>query len=136
MKTSSAVAAVALALAGCITEPPPKPIHTPPLDCVGDDQCKLYWERAQVWVVKNSNWKIQIATDVLIQTYNAAGTLNHYTLMREPQGGGVERITMTTGCGSTFSRCQVRSDVARRSLYEFVTNAPVDGWRTYLPVVR
>lgn len=66
-------------------------------------------------------------TDVLIQTYNAMmdySAFSHYSLIQEPQGRGMEQITMTTGCANTFG-CEVRVNVARRSLYEFVTDQPV-----------
>ena len=125
MKRRAMVAVVAaFALAGCQTV---EPIHTPPLECEGEDQCKLYWERAQVWVAKYSYWKIQVATDVVIQTFNAtqSSTYNHYSLVREPMGGGVERISMTTGCDNMFG-CQVRPDVARRSLFVFVKSVDAD----------
>ena len=32
--------------------------------------CKEEWERAQVWIARHSNMKIQLSTDVLIETYN------------------------------------------------------------------
>ena len=126
MKASTSLAVFALlALFGCASQSPP--LYTPPLVCVGDDQCKLYWERAQVWVAKNSRWKIQVATGVLIETYNSVdgSTSNHYTLLREPQASGVERITMTTGCDNIFM-CEVRADVARRGLYQYVTGETVE----------
>ena len=129
MKTTAAAFALATIfttamLGGCVSSAPP--LVTPPLVCIGEEQCKLYWERAQVWVAQNSSWKIQVATSVLIQTYNAAdgSSYNHYSLMREPLESGTEVITMTTGCDNIFG-CAVRADVARRSLYEFVTSEKV-----------
>ena len=37
--------------------------------CSADD-CPQYWERAQLWLAKHSNMKIQTSTAVLLQTYN------------------------------------------------------------------
>ena len=75
-----------------------------------------------MWVAKNSYWKIQVATDVMISTYNGTehSTQNSYSLVREPLGDGRERITMRTGCNNIFG-CTTRPDVAIRSLYDYVT---------------
>ena len=116
----AALAFLAFLLSGCAAQQPA--IYTPPLECVGEPECKFFWERAQVWVAKNSYWKIQVATDVMISTYNAAPNSPHnsYSLVREPLGDGRERITMRTGCNNMFG-CTTRADVARRSLYDYVT---------------
>lgn len=77
---------------------------TEPLFCRGADQCQRYWRRAQLWVAKNSRWKIQTATDVLIETYGSprSSTDRAYQVLREPGPGGVERIVIRSGCGNMF----------------------------------
>lgn len=107
-------------LTACVVTQGPV-VYTPPLECVGELECKLYWERAQVWVVRNSHWKVQVATDVMISTFNGTehSTYNHYSIVREPMGNGRERITMQTGCNNIFG-CMTRPDVARRQLYDYV----------------
>lgn len=87
-----------------------------PLFCRGTDQCKRYWQRAQVWVAQNSYWKIQTATDVLIQTYNAVqgSTRRAYTVLKEPGSGEVERIMIRSACDNMFG-CDVNEfEVAAR----------------------
>ena len=58
----------------------------------------------------------------MISTYNGTEHSSHnsYSLVREPLGDGRERITMRTGCNNMFG-CTVRTDVARRNLYDYVT---------------
>lgn len=109
-----------LLLSACVAPGPA--IHTPPLECVGEPECKLYWERTQVWIAMNSHWKVQVATDVMISTFNGTehSTYNHYSVVREPLGDGRERIIMRTGCNNIFG-CATRADVARRHLYDYVT---------------
>ena len=118
--TRTMLLSFAFLLGGCVAQQPA--IYTPPLECVGEPECKFFWERAQVWVAKNSHWKIQVATDVTISTYNGTehSTYNSYSLVREPLGEGRERITMRTGCNNIFG-CATRADVAIRSLYDYVT---------------
>lgn len=106
-------------LGACVTQGPA--IYTPPLECASEPECKLYWERAQVWVAMNSHWKVQVATDVMISTFNGTehSTYNHYTIVREPLGDGRERITMQTGCNNIFG-CMTRPDIAQQKLYRYV----------------
>ena len=73
-----AVASLACALiAGCATAPSAdmqakqaEINRTIPV-CVDEADCKAKWESAQLWVVHHSGYKIQLATDVLIETYNS-----------------------------------------------------------------
>ena len=108
-------------LSACVAQGPA--VYTPTLECAGAPECKLYWERAQVWVARNSHWKVQVATDVMISTFNGTegSTYNHYTIVREPIGNGRERISMQTGCNNIFG-CMTRPDIARRQLYDYVTS--------------
>lgn len=41
-----------------------------PLLCTGASQCAMLWRAAHVWVIGASGFKIQIATDAIIQTYS------------------------------------------------------------------
>lgn len=73
--------------------------------CDGDADCKAKWEAAQLWVVHNLAFKIQTATDVLIETYN--GTDNSDTRLagrvtKEPLGGGRYKFVVYVGCRNPF----------------------------------
>ena len=78
-----------------------------PLICEGASQCSDMWRRAQFYVAQNAGYKIQTATDVVIQTYNPPdySTTWAYKLTREPLGGGRERIWVAASCGQ-FGICR------------------------------
>jgi len=62
----------ALSIEACAAGPSPQVVqqfqNTIPT-CSGEADCKAKWEAAQLWVVHNAGFKIQTATDVLIETY-------------------------------------------------------------------
>lgn len=49
-----------------------------PLICSGKEECDLFWQRAQIYIANHSFWKIQIANDVVIQTYGPGQYLKRY----------------------------------------------------------
>lgn len=105
-----------LTVAGCATKPVAPELAAAaaqPLYCYGVEQCALYWKRAQLWVVNNSGWKIQLATDTLIETYNPirSSTARGYRITKEPQGNGREQIRIATACANMFG-CGEPEEVA------------------------
>lgn len=99
----------------------------PPIMCVGKDQCDVYWARTQVWIAQNSRYKIQFATNAVIQTFTSEqhSADNHFMATREPLLNGNERIVLATGCGNIFG-CSMDQRTARRSMYAFVTKTVVN----------
>lgn len=96
-----------ISLAGCFATTPVmlgNAANAGPVTC--DTNCTTSWERAQLWLVKHSRWKVQTATDVLIQTYNPPDNDPSYgfTATREPVGGGRYTITLALHCAN-FIRC-------------------------------
>jgi hypothetical protein len=72
--------------------------------CEGEADCKAKWEAAQLWVVHNAGFKIQTATDVLIETYNpgpSAATVA-VRVTKEPLGGGKYKIIAVIWCNNIF----------------------------------
>lgn len=71
--------------------------------CQTDAECKAKWDAAQVWVVRNSGYRIQTATDVLIQTFGPLGESMALAMvvLKEPTGDGY-RITISTNCANIF----------------------------------
>jgi hypothetical protein len=69
--------------------------------CNSKDQCDRWWRTAQVWVVKNSGYKVQIATDAILQTYNATPgkTSWAFQITRSPHLDGGEIIEIDGSCG-------------------------------------
>lgn len=98
------------ALSGCAMMKPPQASSddiakaAEQLICEGQDQCSMYWKRAQLWVVQTSRMKLQIATDTILETYNPpSGSFTRgYRISKEPFGGNKERIRITTWCGNMF----------------------------------
>ena len=63
-------------LAGCATQqgaslsPTDRAELEDPLYCEGESECNSMWERAMFFVSSNAGYKMQIANDILIETYN------------------------------------------------------------------
>jgi hypothetical protein len=72
--------------------------------CEGAADCKAKWEAAQLWVVHNAGWKIQIANDVLIETFNPAQNSPAIAarVTKEPLGGGKYKLVATIWCSNMF----------------------------------
>ena len=102
-------AAAAMMIAGCAinqVRPTADDIAdaNTPLFCSGAEQCALAWRRAQLWVVNNAHWKIQTATDVVIDTFNGDPytPYRRFRITREPVGNGQERIIIASACSNKF----------------------------------
>jgi hypothetical protein len=82
-----ATAALLSACASAPTDPADQLDATTPLYCAGPEQCNLMWRRAQAWVAQNSEMKIQIANDVVLETFNPPehSLSLGYRILREPQ---------------------------------------------------
>lgn len=72
--------------------------------CVDEKDCKAKWEAAQLWIVRNAGFKLQIVTDVLLQTYNATGGSPSLAVQatKEPLGGGKYKILVSISCDNVF----------------------------------
>jgi len=72
--------------------------------CSGEADCKAKWEAAQLWVVHNAAYKIQIMSDVLIETYNATNSEPSIAarVTKEPLGGGKYRLLVSVWCDNVF----------------------------------
>lgn len=73
-----------------------------PLTCEGAQQCSEYWRRMQYWISTHSGFKIQLATDTVIETYNPPNYSLRWAFYaaKEPLGNGLERITIRASCGA------------------------------------
>ncbi len=115
----------AVTVAGCAAQTQVPPAVTAaanePLFCNSDAQCKVYWQRAQVWVSNNSRWKIQTLSDALIVTFTPKdGSIDPaYKVTRVPVGGERAQILMATGCANMFG-CRPHQDAAIASFKSFV----------------
>lgn len=128
MKTISAVIIV-LSLIGCTTISPKAKAALAPADNIGDHvkceqaQCPEYWERAQLWLTKHSQMKIQTVTNVMIQTYNPIGyeVVYGFSVIKEPVGNFAYNIQMTMYCGNPLG-CFPEPIYVRNAFYYYVKN--------------
>lgn len=101
----AAMASLAV-LAGCVAPPPITPEQAKAMEpptCNSQGQCAVMWQRAQIWLVNNSAWRIQMANDTLLQTFGPGDSTDvAYTVTRSPIGGGGYQIVMRAACGNIF----------------------------------
>lgn len=110
MKNMLLAALTAVALSGCATVPDAEraammeQINKTIPTCVGAEDCNAKWEAAQLWVVHNAAYKIQTATNVLIETYNPSQHSPSLAarVTKEPQGGGKYRLLVALWCDNMF----------------------------------
>lgn len=105
MKSRGLVALVACLVTGCAVQPT-TPIGPPP-ECTGAADCQAKWEAAQIFVVHHAGMKLQIVTDVLLETYNPSdyGAELAMRVTKEPLGGGSYRFIAEGWCNN-FLGCE------------------------------
>lgn len=106
-----------LSVVGCNTASnDPNPLGDPalkdevmkPLVCNSKDQCDVFWQRAQVWVVNNSGWRIQTATDAVISTFPPLSPYpwrTAYEITKLPNEGGTATIKIKPYCDPYVAHC-------------------------------
>lgn len=87
-----------------------------------DSGCRTQWERAQVWVAQHSKWKIQQATDVLIDTFNPVDGGYGFRVTKTPTGQpGRYRIELLAACGSgKLEGCYPTEDLVMRAFSRYI----------------
>lgn len=81
------------------------------LICKGQDQCATYWQRAQIYVAKNSELKIQIANDYVIQTNPSPknSVIPSYIITKSPKGKDEYIIDIQIDCPNIYGLCHPAS---------------------------
>lgn len=81
--------------------------------CEGEKDCLAKWEAAQLWIVHNAGYKLQITTSVLLETFNATGSTTKLAVQvtKEPMGGGKHKILVKTWCDN-FIGCTPNAEDA------------------------
>jgi hypothetical protein len=95
-----------LALGACASEPyipTAKVVEAAktPVICEGKEACDIMWSKAQIWVSENSGYKIQVATDSIIETYTAPDYSPEYSvkMTKMPLGNGKQELSLSIYCG-------------------------------------
>ncbi len=119
----SAVISVAALISGCATQQlltEEEFAALQPIHCPGKDQCDVIWQRAQLWIAKNSKYRIELANDVVIQTYGPfeADTDLAFRAYREQLPDGTANISFKALCGNWIG-CERPPVGAIRDLKEF-----------------
>lgn len=121
--------AIAISLSGCALPQhqltPDDLLQLAPVRCETADQCGKMWQRAQLWVAKNAGFKIQIANDVVIETFNPSkdSTWLAFTVYKEPVGGGAYLINSRAACDN-FIGCFPPPDKGRAALHRYIRDTP------------
>ncbi|RSZ58994.1 hypothetical protein HF313_25340 [Massilia atriviolacea] len=69
--------------------------------CRDKATCTKMFSLAQIFITQNADQKIQVATDTVIQTYNATENGNiSASIIKMPGSGSNEKITLTLNCKS------------------------------------
>jgi hypothetical protein len=77
---------------------------TYPVKCKDQSDCSLKWQKAQLWVLNNGVWKIQISNDTLIQTFGPGSTTDTaYAVTRQNNPDGSGLIDIKAACGNIFA---------------------------------
>jgi hypothetical protein len=94
--------------AGCSTQgqvdPDVMQIATKPLTCSNKAECDVWWQRAQSWVSTHSTYKIESATDTLIQTAGPDGGKRAlaYQITRTANPDGTATIGFAAHCDGSL----------------------------------
>lgn len=73
------------------------------ITCTEGDDCNVKWGKARTWVLKHSQWKIEILTDSIIQTYGPYNSrASAYVINKVPMGNRLHKITIYVTCNNLF----------------------------------
>lgn len=101
--TLAALAALA-SLAACADMAPTPSAFQATIACPDKASCDATWARAQLWLVQHGRYRMQIATDSLLQT---AGPIRSdptwaFVMTRTPKADGSASILVQGACGNMF----------------------------------
>lgn len=112
-------AVVAVAVSACATLTPEQQAALRrdglrEVTCDGAADCDLKWSRAVQWVLDNNHHRIEVMSDVMIQTAAPRDSSTHLSVVitRTPLGDGRYRLDMRGSCDNMFG-CTPSYEVAR-----------------------
>ena len=112
MLRSIAVFVLVAGIVGCATSPARQEANaaaqqhlqdTQPV-CAHPRQCEAMWIAARDWITSTCGFKIQVATDNLLETYNStdASTALACRVTKTPLPAGGYKFAATAGCDNIF----------------------------------
>jgi len=113
---------IVFALAGCaVAERREAQLVDTPVFCNGEKDCMEKWEKAEVWVTNNSKWRIQRASNTVIQTYGPGTTEadTAFKITKIPLGDGKYEIRMEARCNNWFG-CFPKPAEAKHDFYNYI----------------
>jgi len=95
--------------------------------CKDKVTCNKVFALAQIYVQQNSDQKIQVATDTIIETYNPTeGGKVGITVIKMPRAGTTELVTITPSCNEEKhyeKSCRMKRTLIYRGFKPFVERA-------------
>ena len=83
--------------------------------CFDANDCERKWAGAQAFVTQNSGFRIQAATNSLIETYGPTTSVEFaFRVVKEPIADNGYRLLVTVYCGNIFGCGEDPWDVALR----------------------
>jgi hypothetical protein len=119
------LATLCVLAAGCSTRGQVNPdvmqIATTPLTCSNQNECAVWWQRAQTWVTSHSKYQVEASTDTLIQTAGPDGGKRAlaYQITKTPNNDGTSTIGFAAHCDSSLG-CKPNPWEAGADFKEFV----------------
>ena len=124
----SLLAILCVTAAGCSTQGQVNPdvmqTATTPLTCSTKTECDTWWQRAQSWVTSHSTYKVESATDTLIQTAGPDGGKRAlaYQITRTKNPDGTATIGFAAHCDGSLG-CKPNPWEAGADFKEYVRGA-------------
>lgn len=83
--------------------------------CTSDVQCRVMWTRARQWLIANTSYKIQTATDDMLETYNGgrSDTGLAIRVTKDAQPDGSYTFDAIVGCNNFIACDRDLFDVRR-----------------------
>lgn len=89
-----------------------KALTTPKELIIKKDKSEEAWGRAQTFISRFSDMKLQIATDYVLETYNPAGTQIGFKANKTPMG---DKVKVQALCFYSNENPLISSDIAKRA---------------------
>ena len=91
-------------------------IASKPIRCETAEECDIAWSAVVAWVSKNSRFRMQQQTDLLVSTYCQSGLDPCFEVTRQKLGGGASVIDAKVICTNPIYGCWPNQTVVKADL--------------------